>query len=85
MPPQTAQLFARLYISTLILVPSWAYFYFLLTHGEAIAAGVKDSVTLITGTVLTLLAGVAGFWIGSSQSSTSKDNTISNLTQGPKP
>lgn len=84
MNPQTAQLMARLYVSTLIIVPSWAYFYFLLTNGGEIAESVKDSVTLITGTVLALLSGAAGFWIGSSLSSTSKDQTISNLT-GPKP
>lgn len=84
MTPQTSQLFARLYVSTLLIVPSWAYFYFLLMHGGSIADSVKDSVTLITGTVLAILTGVGGFWIGSSLSSTAKDHTISTLTTGPK-
>lgn len=85
MSPQTAQMFARLYVSTLLIVPSWGYFYFLLTRGASIAESVKDSVTLITGTVLALLTGVGGFWIGSSLSSASKDTTISQLTTGTKP
>jgi len=85
MTPQTTQMLARLYVSTIIIVPAWAYFYFLLVAGGQIAESVRDSVTLITGTVLALLSGVAGFWIGSSQSSASKDQHITNLTKGPAP
>lgn len=85
MTPQSLRLLAQLYISTLLIAPAWAYFYFLLTQGGSIADNVKDSVTLITGTVLALLTGVAGFWIGSSLSSSAKDHTISTMTKGPTP
>jgi uncharacterized membrane protein YeaQ/YmgE (transglycosylase-associated protein family) len=70
----------QLVVSVLIIGPFWFYVYFLLTRAGAIDPSVKDSINQVTGAVLTFVAGIVGFWLGSSLSSSSKDATISQFT-----
>lgn len=74
------KLICQLVVTVLLIAPFWFYVYFLLTKAGSIDPSIKDSINQITGSVLTLVAGAAGFWLGTSLSSSAKDATISQLT-----
>lgn len=76
---------AQLFVSTLVIVGFFAFVFALFFFAKAIDPSVKESLTLVTGSLIAAFTGVCGFWLGTSLSSLSKDSTISNLTQGPKP
>jgi hypothetical protein len=67
---------SQLLISILLL---GGCFYFLdrvFFSGIAIPAEHRDSLLQVTGGVLSIVSGVAGFWLGTSLSSLRKDSKI---------
>lgn len=68
---------SQLLISLVLLGGCFAFLYGVFFSGHVIDPTSKESLTQVTGGVLALISGVAGFWIGTSLSSLRKDSTIS--------
>lgn len=76
---------SQLLISLVLLGGCFAFLYGVFFSGHAVDPSSKESLTQVTGGVLAIVSGVAGFWIGTSLSSLRKDSTISKSvkeTQG---
>lgn len=71
---------SQLLISIILLGGCFAFLYGVFFSGAAIDPTSKESLIQVTGGVLALLSGVAGFWLGTSLSSLRKDSTISKTT-----
>lgn len=72
---------AQLLISVILLGGCFAFLYGVFFSGVAIDPTSKESLIQVTGGVLALLSGVAGFWLGTSLSSLRKDSTISKTKE----
>ena len=60
-------------------------FYFLdrvFLSGLTVPPELKDSLFQVTGGVIALISGIAGYYFGSSLSSARKDTTIAQVTKG---
>jgi hypothetical protein len=68
---------SQLLVSLVLLGGSFAFLYGVFFSGHNIDPGSKESLTQVTGGVLAIISGVAGFWIGTSLSSLRKDSAIS--------
>ena len=78
------KLVCQLVISILVIVGFFAFVFALFFLAKSIDPSVKDSLTQISGGLLAAFTGICGFWLGTSLSSSSKDHTISNLSnKGP--
>lgn len=64
---------SQLLISLVLLAGCFAFLYGVFFSGHPIPAASKDSLTQVTGGVLAIISGVAGYWIGTSLSSLRKD------------
>lgn len=65
---------SQLLISLVLLAGGFAFLYGVFFSGHHIDPTSKESLTQVTGGVLALISGVAGFWIGTSLSSLRKDS-----------
>jgi hypothetical protein len=65
---------SQLLISVILLGGCFAFLYGVFFSGVAIDPTSKESLIQVTGGVLALLSGVAGFWLGTSLSSLRKDS-----------
>lgn len=81
----TLKLWFQLVISALVIAGFFAFVFALFFFAKAIDPSVKESLTLVTGSLIAAFTGVVGFWLGTSLSSVAKDQTISNLTKGSTP
>lgn len=72
---------SQLLISMVLLGGSFAFLYGVFFSGHAIDPSSKESLTQVTGGVLAIVGGVAGFWLGTSLSSLRKDSTISKTVK----
>lgn len=68
---------SQLLISLVLLGGCFAFLYGVFFSGVIIDPNSKESLTQVTGGVLAIISGVAGFWIGTSLSSLRKDSAIS--------
>lgn len=75
---------SQLLISLVLLGGGFAFLYGVFFSGHSVPVESKDSLTQVTGGVLAIISGVAGFWLGTSLSSLRKDSTISKSTQDAK-
>lgn len=67
---------SQLLISLVLLGGSFAFLYGVFFSGHPIDPTSKESLTQVTGGVLAIVSGVAGFWIGTSLSSLRKDSAL---------
>ena len=74
---------SQLLISLVLLGGSFAFLYGVFFSGHVIDPSSKESLTQVTGGVLAIISGVAGFWIGTSLSSLRKDSAISKSKETP--
>lgn len=65
---------SQLLISLVLLAGSFAFLYGVFFSGAHIAPESKDSLTQVTGGVIALISGVAGYYLGTSLSSLRKDS-----------
>lgn len=72
----------QLIISLALILPFWMLVYCLFFKAASIDPTVRDTVNQVTGALVGTFLLAAGFWLGTSLSSSSKDATISNLTKG---
>jgi protein-S-isoprenylcysteine O-methyltransferase Ste14 len=77
----TQKLVFQLVISILVILGFFGFVFALFFFARAIDPSVKESLTQISGALIAAFGGVVGFWLGTSLSSASKDNTISQLTK----
>lgn len=74
---------SQLLISIILLGGCFAFLYGVFFSGHVITADHKESLIQVTGGVISIISGVAGFWIGTSLSSLRKDSAIaSQLNKG---
>lgn len=71
---------AQFVMGIVLLAGCFYFLHELFFSGHAIPPELKDSATLVTGTILTLIGGIAGYFFGSSQSSARKDSVIAKGT-----
>lgn len=76
-----AKLIAQLVVSIVVIVGFYTFVFALFFFARSIDPGMKDVVIQISGALIAAFGGVIGFWIGTSLSSSAKDQTISNLTK----
>lgn len=67
---------SQLLISLVLLIGCYAFLYGVFFSGHPVDPSSKESLTQVTGGVLAIVSGVAGFWIGTSLSSLRKDSKI---------
>lgn len=77
----TMKLIAQLVISVLVIFGFFGFVFALFFYAKSIDPTVRDVVTQISGALIAAFGGVIGYWLGTSLSSTSKDQTISQLTK----
>ena len=69
---------AQFIISMSLLVGSFGFLFLVFFSGLQVAPEHKESLLQVTGSIVTLIGGVSGFWIGTSLSSKLKDRGIPN-------
>lgn len=74
---------SQLLISLVLLGGCFAFLYGVFFSGHSIDPNSKESLTQVTGGVLAIISGVAGFWIGTSLSSLRKDSAITKSIKEP--
>lgn len=75
------KLIAQLVVSVIVILGFFCFVFALFFYARAIDPSVRDVVTQISGALIAAFGGVIGYWLGTSLSSTSKDQTISQLTK----
>jgi len=68
-------------ISLAIIAPFWWFAHEIVFHGSAIDPTVREIAGTIIANIVPMVTGIAGFWIGSSLSSASKDQTINKAME----
>lgn len=79
MTPQF-RLVCQLIVSLAVVLPFWGFVFCLFFLAREIDPTVRDVVNQIAGAVVGAFLMAIGFWLGTSLSSSSKDQTISQLT-----
>lgn len=74
------KLICQLVISVIVILGFFVFVFALFFLAKAIDPSAKESLTLITGSLISAFAGICGFWLGTSLSSAAKDATISTLS-----
>lgn len=74
------KLICQLVISAMVILGFYAFVFTFFFFAKQIDPSVRDSLTQISGALIAAFGGVVGFWLGTSLSSSSKDATISQLT-----
>lgn len=82
MTPQF-KLVCQLVVSIIVILGFFGFVFALFFFAQAIDPTVRDALTQISGALIAAFGGVVGFWLGTSLSSASKDQTISTLSKGP--
>lgn len=67
---------AQLIIAIALIAGGFLFLYKVFLSGNTIPAELKDSLFQVTGGVIALISGIAGYYFGSSLSSARKDTTI---------
>lgn len=75
------KLVCQMIISLAIIGPFWYVAHAIIFHGSQIDPSVREIASGLIYTVAPLVTGIAGFWIGSSLSSASKDHDIKILEE----
>jgi hypothetical protein len=75
------KLICQLVISALVILGFYAFVFVFIFFARQIDPSVRDSLTQISGALIAAFGGVVGFWLGTSLSSSAKDQTISQLTK----
>ena len=83
MTPNTKLTF-QLIVSLAVILPFWGFVAMIFFFGDQVDSSWRDTIQQITGGLLAAFGLAIGFWLGTSLSSASKDNTISQLTTGAK-
>ncbi len=79
------KLLCQMIISLAIIGPFWWFAHEIVFNGASIDPGVREIASIIIGNVVPLVTGIAGFWIGSSLSSSAKDHVISQVATSKEP
>lgn len=75
---ENVSLFAQVIISVIFLAIFGYLVHWLTGEGRRIDGSVREPLVLVLGTLLGIVASVAGFWLGTSISSAKKDAVISD-------
>lgn len=68
--------FAQLVIALAMISGGFIFLYQVFLSGKAVPTELKDSLFQVTGGVIALVSGIAGYYFGSSLSSARKDTVI---------
>ena len=79
------KLICQLVVSIIVILGFFGFVFALFFFAKSIDPTVRDSLTQISGALIAAFGGVVGFWLGTSLSSSAKDQTISQLTKGTSP
>lgn len=77
-----ARMFCQLVISLALILPFWGLVWCLFFKAASIDPSVRDTVNQVTGALIGTFLLAAGFWLGTSLSSASKDAVIAQATKG---
>ncbi len=69
---------SQLVVSLFLLAGCFTFLGLVFFSGMEVNPSLKESLNQTTGAVLSVIAGIAGFWIGTSLSSVRKDAVIAN-------
>lgn len=75
------KLLCQMIISLAIIGPFWYIAHEIIFHGSQIDPTVREIAGVLISNVVPLVTGIAGFWIGSSLSSASKDHDIARAIE----
>lgn len=75
------KLLCQMIISLAIIGPFWWLAHSIIFSGAKIDPTVREIAGTIISNIVPMVTGIAGFWIGSSLSSASKDHTINKALE----